>query len=138
MVSLAGRAVHVTDIEIRMLLELSVSAGRVIAHAQLFNGLEYGTLRGSGAVRTFAKNVGKKLRDYANKVIRILKRAHRRLLDVQERNRGTGGLVDQPLPGPTLARPRALVGKNSLPISRTVSATLHIGPPDGAESSYSI
>ena len=60
---ITGRAVHVTDIEIRMLLEPSVSAGRVIVHAQLFNGLVYGTLRVSGAVRTFANNIGKKLRD---------------------------------------------------------------------------
>ena len=66
-VSLAGRAVPLTNIEYRLLFELSVNAGRVLTHDQLLQrvwGLEHPGR--PGAVRTFVKNLRRKLGDDAD------------------------------------------------------------------------
>ena len=66
-VSLAGRAVRLTNIEYRLLFELSVNAGRVLTHDQLLQrvwGLDHS--RQPGAVRTFVKNLRRKLGDDAD------------------------------------------------------------------------
>ena len=66
-VSLAGRAVRLTNIEYRLLFELSVNAGRVVTHDQLLRrvwGLEHSGR--PGAVRTFVKNLRRKLGDDAD------------------------------------------------------------------------
>ena len=66
-VSLAGRAVRLTNLEYRLLFELSVNAGLVLTHDQLLQrvwGLEHPGR--PGAVRTFVKNLRRKLRDDAD------------------------------------------------------------------------
>ena len=66
-VSLAGRAVPLTNIEYRLLFELSVNAGRALTHDQLLQrvwGLEHPGR--PGAVRTFVKNLRRKLGDDAD------------------------------------------------------------------------
>ena len=66
-VSLAGRAVPLTNIEYRLLFELSVNAGQVLTHDQLLQrvwGLEHPGR--PGAVRTFVKNLRHKLGDDAD------------------------------------------------------------------------
>ena len=66
-VSLAGRAVRLTNIEYRLLFELSVNAGLVLTHEQLLQrvwGLEHHGR--PGAVRTFVKNLRRKLGDDAD------------------------------------------------------------------------
>ena len=66
-VSLAGRAVPLTNIEYRLLFELSVNAGRALTHDQLLQrvwGLEHPGR--PGAVRTFVKNLHRKLGDDAD------------------------------------------------------------------------
>ena len=66
-VSLAGRAVRLTNIEYRLLFELSVNAGLVLTHDQLLQrvwGLEHPGR--PGAVRTFVKNLRRKLGDDAD------------------------------------------------------------------------
>ena len=66
-VSLAGGAVPLTNIEYRLLFELSVNAGRVLTHDQLLQrvwGLEHPGR--PGAVRTFIKNLRRKLGDDAD------------------------------------------------------------------------
>ena len=66
-VSLAGRAVPLTNIEYRLLFELSVNAGLVLTHDQLLQrvwGLEHPGR--PGAVRTFVKNLRRKLGDDAD------------------------------------------------------------------------
>ncbi len=66
-VSLAGRAVPLTNIEYRLLFELSVNAGQVLTHDQLLQrvwGLEHPGR--PGAVRTFVKNLRRKLDDADN------------------------------------------------------------------------
>ena len=45
-VTVAGRPVDLTDIEYRMLVELSVNAGRVLTHDQLLQRLWHGEVRG--------------------------------------------------------------------------------------------
>ena len=66
-VSLAGSAVLLTNFEYRLLFELSVNAGQVLTHAQLLQrvwGPEHS--RKPGAVRTFVKNLRRKLGDDAD------------------------------------------------------------------------
>ena len=65
-VSLAGRPVRLTDTEYRMLFELSVNAGRVLAHAELLQRVWGPAHSGrSGAVRSVIKNLRRKLGDDA-------------------------------------------------------------------------
>ena len=66
-VSLAGRAVPLTNIEYRLLFELSVNAGRALAHDQLLQRVWGPEHSGRpGAVRTFVKNLRRKLGDDAD------------------------------------------------------------------------
>ena len=66
-VSLAGSAVRLTNIEYRMLFELSVNAGRVLTHEQLLQRVWGPEHPGRpGAVRTFIKNLRRKLGDDAD------------------------------------------------------------------------
>ena len=66
-VSLAGRAVLLTNIEYRLLFELSVNAGRVLTHEQLLQRVWGPEHSGQpGAVRTFVKNLRRKLGDDAD------------------------------------------------------------------------
>ena len=66
-VSLAGRPVQLTDIEYRMLFELSVNAGRVLAHAELLQRVWGPAHSGrTGAVRSVIKNLRRKLGDDAD------------------------------------------------------------------------
>ena len=66
-VSLAGRAVPLTNIEYRLLFELSVNAGRVLTHDQLLQRVWGPEHSGQpGAVRTFVKNLRRKLGDAAD------------------------------------------------------------------------
>ena len=64
---LAGRPVQLTDIEYRMLFELSVNAGRVMTHAELLQRV-WGPVHSgrTGAVRSVIKNLRHKLCDDAN------------------------------------------------------------------------
>ena len=65
-VSLAGSPVQLTDIEYRMLFELSVNAGRVLAHAELLQRVWGPAHSGrTGAVRSVIKNLRCKLGDDA-------------------------------------------------------------------------
>ena len=65
-VSLAGRPVELTDIEYRMLFELSVNAGRVLAHGELLQRVwGPGHSGRPGAVRSVIKNLRRKLGDDA-------------------------------------------------------------------------
>ncbi len=65
-VSMAGRTVQLTDIEYRMLSELSANAGRVLAHAELLQRVWGPAHSGrSGAVRSVIKNLRRKLGDDA-------------------------------------------------------------------------
>ena len=66
-VSLAGSAVLLTNIEYRLLFELSVNAGRVLTHDQLLQRVWGPEHSGQpGAVRTFVKNLRRKLGDDAD------------------------------------------------------------------------
>ncbi len=66
-VSLAGRPVQLTDIEYRMLLELSANAGRTLSHGELLQRVWGPAHSGrSGAVRSVIKNLRRKLRDDAD------------------------------------------------------------------------
>ena len=66
-VSLAGRAIRLTDREYRLLYELSVNAGRLLTHNQLLQRVwGPGQLGHSGPIRTVVKNLRRKLSDYAN------------------------------------------------------------------------
>ena len=58
-VFLAGRPVQLTNIEYRMLFELSVNAGRVLTHAELLQ-------RVWGPARSVIKNLRRKLGDDAD------------------------------------------------------------------------
>ena len=65
-VTLAGRPVKLTDIEYRLLFELSVAAGRVVTNGQLLQrvwGLDKSG--GSGPVRNIIKRLRRKLKDDA-------------------------------------------------------------------------
>ena len=65
-VYLAGRPVRLTDIEYRLLFELTVNAGRMVSHAQLLQRVwGRGRSRRTGAVRTVIKNLRRKLGDDA-------------------------------------------------------------------------
>ena len=65
--SLLGRAVQLTDIEYRLLDELSVNAGRVLTHHHLLQRVRAPGHSGhSGPVRTFVKNLRHKLGDDAD------------------------------------------------------------------------
>ena len=65
-VTLAGRPVQLTDTEYRMLFELSVNAGRVLAHAELLQRVWGPAHSGrTGAVRSVIKNLRRKLGDDA-------------------------------------------------------------------------
>ena len=66
-VSLAGSAVWLTNIEYWLLFELSVNAGQVLTHDQLLQRV-WGPERSGqpGAVRTFVKNLRRKLGDDAD------------------------------------------------------------------------
>ena len=62
-----GRAVPLTNIEYRLLSELSVNAGRVLTHDQLLQRVWGPEHSGQpGAVRTFVKNLRRKLGDDAD------------------------------------------------------------------------
>ena len=66
-VTVAGRPIELTDVEYRMLSELSVNAGRVLTHDQLLHRI-WGSWRSgdSGPVRTIVKRLRQKLGDDAN------------------------------------------------------------------------
>ena len=66
-VSVAGRAVRLTNIEYRLLFELSVNSGRVLTHDQLLQRV-WGLAHSGqpGAVRTFVKSLRRKLGDDAD------------------------------------------------------------------------
>ena len=66
-VHLAGRPVRLTDIEYRLLVELSVNAGQVLTHEHLLQRVWGPGHSGQpGAVRTFVKNLRRKLEDDAD------------------------------------------------------------------------
>ncbi len=66
-VSLAGRAVRLTSIEYGLLYELSVNAGQVLTHDQLLQRVWGPAHSGQpDAVRTFVKNLRRKLGDDAD------------------------------------------------------------------------
>ena len=66
-VTLAGRPVQLTDTEYRMLFELSVNAGRVLAHVELLQRVWGPAHSGrAGAVRSVIKNLRRKLGDDAD------------------------------------------------------------------------
>ena len=66
-VFLAGRPVQLTNIEYRMLFELSVNAGRVLTHAELLQRVWGPAHSGrTGAVRSVIKNLRRKLGDDAD------------------------------------------------------------------------
>ena len=66
-VYLAGRPVQMTDIEYRLLFELSVNAGRVMNHTELLRRVwGPGHSGNSGPVRTTIKNLRRKLGDDAD------------------------------------------------------------------------
>ena len=72
-VSLAGRLVQLTDTEYRMLVELSVNAGRVLTHGELLQRIWGPAHSGrTGAVRSVIKNLRRKLGDDADKPTYIL------------------------------------------------------------------
>ena len=72
-VSVSGRAVQLTDIEYRLLLELSVNAGQVLTHEQLLGRVwGPGHAGHSGPVRTSVKNLRRKLGDDAGNPTYIL------------------------------------------------------------------
>ena len=66
-VSLAGRAIRLTDREYRLLYELSTNPGRVLTHNQLLQRI-WGPeqLNHSGPIRTVVKNLRRKLSDDAS------------------------------------------------------------------------
>ena len=65
-VTLAGRPVELTPIEYRMLVELSVNAGRVLTHEYLLQRVwGLGKSGDSGLVRTIVKRLRQKLGDAA-------------------------------------------------------------------------
>lgn len=66
-VSLAGRAIRLTDREYRLLYVLSINAGRLLTHHQLLQRVwGTGQLGHSGPIRTVVKNLRRKLSDDAN------------------------------------------------------------------------
>ena len=66
-VSLSGHTVRLTDIEYRLLAELSINAGRVLTHDHLLQRVwGPGHSGRSGPVRTFVKNLRHKLGDDAD------------------------------------------------------------------------
>ena len=66
-VYLAGRPVQLTDIEYRMIFELSANAGRVMTHAELLQRVWGPAHSGrTGAVRSVIKNLRAKLGDNAD------------------------------------------------------------------------
>ena len=66
-VSLAGCPIELTDLEYRLLFELSVNAGRVLSHSQLLQQVWGPAHSGNfGLVRTVAKNLRRKLGDDAD------------------------------------------------------------------------
>ena len=66
-VTLTGRPVQLTNIEYRMLAELSANAGRVLTHPQLLQRIwGPGHPGRTGAVRSVIKNIRRKLADDAN------------------------------------------------------------------------
>ena len=72
-VSVCGRDVRLTDLEYRLLLELSVNAGRVLTHEQLLQRIwGPGHPGHSGPVRTNVKNLRRKLGDDAGNPTYIL------------------------------------------------------------------
>ena len=67
-VHVAGRAVQLTDIEYRLLFELSANAGRAVTHDQLLQRVWGPAHTGhSGPVRTVVKNLRRKLGDDADR-----------------------------------------------------------------------
>ena len=63
-ISLAGRAIRLTDREYRLLYELSINSGRVLTHNQLLQRVwGPGQLGHSGPIRTVVKNLRRKLSD---------------------------------------------------------------------------
>ena len=66
-IHMAGRAIQLTDIEYRLLFELSANAGRVLTHDQLLQRV-WGPARtgNSGPVRTVVKNLRRKFGDDAD------------------------------------------------------------------------
>ena len=66
-ISLAGRAIRLTDREYRLLYELSINAGRLLTHHQLLQRVwGPGQLGHSGPIRTVVKNLRRKLSDSAS------------------------------------------------------------------------
>ena len=92
-VSLAGSPVQLTDIEYRMLFELSVNAGRVLTHAELLQRVWGPAHSGrTGAVRSVIKNLRHKLGDDAEAPHLHLQRAPRRLQDGEGRRGDARGV----------------------------------------------
>ena len=72
-VSLAGSELRLTELEYRMLVELSVHAGQARSHAQLLRAVwGPGHSRRSGAVRTVVKQLRRKLGDDAGEPAYII------------------------------------------------------------------
>ena len=66
-VAVPGRTVELTDIEYRLLFELSANAGRVLTHDRLLQRVwGPGQLGHSGPIRTVVKNLRYKLGDNAD------------------------------------------------------------------------
>ena len=73
LVTLAGRRVQLTATEYKLLLELSIAAGRVLTHEQLLTRV-WGQLYESDEriIRTYIKELRKKLGDDASRPTYIL------------------------------------------------------------------
>ena len=93
-VSLAGSAVLLTNIEYRLLFELSVNAGLVLTHEQLLQRVWGPEHSGRpGAVRTFVKNLRRKLGDDADTPTYIF--TEPRVGYRMPKGEGTGEATDQ-------------------------------------------
>ena len=100
-VTVAGTPVELTDIEYRMLVELSVNAGRALTHERLLQRV-WGPDKGedSGPVRNIVKRLRRKLGEGRGQPGLHLRRAPRRLPDGA--GGGAGGGHHNPARGRTL------------------------------------
>ena len=75
-VTVAGSPVELTDIEYRMLVELSANAGRIMSHEQLFRRVwgREDSSGGSGPVRAIVRRLRRKLGDDAENPVYIFNR----------------------------------------------------------------
>ena len=103
-VSLAGRPVPLTDIEYRLLFELSVHAGRVLGNEHLLQRVwGMGHAGHSGPIRTAIKNIRRKLGDDADSPIYIFNKPRVGYRDAEGREANQGRAVRGLIGGITAA-----------------------------------